>query len=464
MPGVVRSNILSSKRQTSATIEYISAKMASYNRSTQMKLALNEEDQDPKIWSDYSLKARIQELKKSEAIESTLEATQNRKAIDDSSIFGKPENTKLSEEVMIKKSLITLPVVCMDALLPMQHMEARTEDPTFCRFLRDLGLGGWFVMTSLDPSTRKIRRHGVLVKIVASDALRPDEEFEEEAKATSLVDSLVMSPTAVDFELVGHTRCRILGPTESMKRRIGRWRRGYDPNGEEVQLGWGEERFLDAMISPSLDDSSSPENIDKASDGASSTTTTTGSPAYTEWSSIPVQINLEMIEAMEKEEDEDLAAILAGVPTSSAIEKVKELNALVDEWYQLARDPSTFENVNVTATTRIRVGHPGLWISPETLLRRVSNQLGPRPCSWFASTDVASSSPTAAPVTSPTVADITAFIFWAAALINPLPPLGVSLEIRGRLLEAPTLRRRLEILELGLRRSIDNLKGTRPLI
>ena len=30
-----------------------------------------------------------------------------------------------------------------------------------------------------------------------------------------------------------------------MKLRIGRWRRGYDPDGEESRLGWGDERFVD---------------------------------------------------------------------------------------------------------------------------------------------------------------------------------------------------------------------------
>ena len=47
--------------------------------------------------------------------------------------------------------------------------------------------------------------------------------------------------------------------------------------------------------------------------------------------------------------------------------------------------------------------------------------------------------------------------------MNPLPPLGVSLEIRGALLEAATDEQRMAILERGLLRSIDNLKGIRPL-
>jgi len=49
-----------------------------------------------------------------------------------------------------------------------------------------------------------------------------------------------------------------------------------------------------------------------------------------------------------------------------------------------------------------------------------------------------------------------------AALINPLPAMGISLEIRGNILEVQTLEERLKILEMGLVRSIQNLKGERP--
>jgi hypothetical protein len=120
-------------------------------------------------------------------------------------------------------------------------------------------------------------------------------------------------------------------------------------------------------------------------------------------------------------------------------QKVYSLVLLVDEWFALASNVDTFKNTNVTASSRIRKGHPGLWVDSGKLLQRVWKELGPRP-------------------TTPT-----AFCFWAAALINPLPALGVSLEIRGQMLEAPTVERRLNVLEWGLIRSIDNLKGTRPL-
>jgi hypothetical protein len=53
------------------------------------------------------------------------------------------------------------------------------------------------------------------------------------------------SPTAVTFIIAGKRRCEILGGATSMKIRVGRWRRDYDPDGEEARLGWGEEKFVD---------------------------------------------------------------------------------------------------------------------------------------------------------------------------------------------------------------------------
>ena len=113
----------------------------------------------------------------------------------------------------------------------------------------------------------------------------------------------------------------------------------------------------------------------------------------------------------------------------------------MDEWYSLASNPKTYDNTNVTAATRVKRGQPGLAVDPNALLKRVQNDLGERP---------SEKSPTR-------------FAFWAAALINPLPPLGVSLEIRGRLLEAYTIEDRLLIVQRGLERSIQNLQGQRPL-
>jgi hypothetical protein len=94
---------------------------------------------------------------------------------------------------------------------------------------------GWFVMTSLDFKSRKIRRHGVLCKIEEIDAYNNKDD-----------PSNNRIPTAVDFSIEGSQRCRVVGLSTAMTMWLGRRRRGYDPNGEEVVLGWGDERFLDA--------------------------------------------------------------------------------------------------------------------------------------------------------------------------------------------------------------------------
>jgi hypothetical protein len=333
----------------------------------------------------------------------------------------------------------------MDALLPNQRLEGRTEDPTFSCFLRDLGLGGYFVMTSVDPSLRKIRRHGVIAKIVAMDALKLNHQHHQQQQQQGEREELTNIPTAVDFEIVGVSPCRIVAPPRinGIQRRLGRWRRCYDPNGEESVLGWGEEPLIDASLQMILDpthenviddDTTTTYISDAFGDGDGDGTSTTSRQDIdlpcTVWNKLNVLVNVDTL-LFDDNNDKN---------KSINEQKVAELADLVDEWYRLASSSKTYQNTNVTAATRIRPNEPGLWIEPDKLLAKVSRQLGPRP------TD-----------------DPNQFCLWTAALINPLPVLGVSLEIRGRILEAPTISRRLEVLELGLRRSIDNLKGIRPL-
>lgn len=310
-----------------------------------------------------------------------------------------------------------MPVVCFDAVLPGQHLVGRTDDPTFCRFLQHLGLGGFFVMTSLQPKMKMIRRHGVVCKILAVDARQATSNDDRDGSDSDYV------PTAVDFEIVGHSRCRVVGPTIAhMKQRIGRWRRVYDPNGEESCLGWGDERFIDVpaeLESTALAMENPPQ------------TTNDANLSDSEWSSCWVEIHLDWAD-MKIESDRNDSVRHAT--------KVQHLRRLVYQWSDLASNPSTFENLDVTALTRIRKGQPGLWVDPSVLLKRVKRQLGENPPD-----------------------DPTAFALWAAALINPLPALGISMEIRGAILEAPTAERRLNVLEMGLVRSIDNLTGKRPL-
>ena len=292
--------------------------------------------------------------------------------------------------------LIALPVISFDSLLPNQRLVGMTTDPTFSCLLRNLGLGGLFVMTSLDPSTRMLRRNGVVARIEIVDA-------------SSSMESL---PTAVDFCIVGRRRCRLVGPSNGFVARVGRWRRVYDPDGEETMLGWGRERFIDAL--PNATSSYDDHEVTMEGDE---------SMPHTQWS-------LNLIDCALTDADNDCEHV---------IRKAEKLVPLLDKWLSLASNSHTYDNTDVVATARVLKGQPGLRVDPAALLRNVLADLGDRP------------------------SDATALAFWGAALINPLPVLGVSPEIRGRILEAPDASSRLDILEWGIKRSIRNLDGTVPL-
>jgi hypothetical protein len=53
--------------------------------------------------------------------------------------------------------------------------------------------------------------------------------------------------------------------------------------------------------------------------------------------------------------------------------------------------------------------------------------------------------------------------FWIGALINPLPAMGVALEIRPALLSARTAEERVEISLDGIFRSIKHMDGSSKL-
>lgn len=53
--------------------------------------------------------------------------------------------------------------------------------------------------------------------------------------------------------------------------------------------------------------------------------------------------------------------------------------------------------------------------------------------------------------------------FWVGALINPLPGMGVALEIRPALLMAKTSNDRMEVALHGIKTSIEHMDGTKPL-
>ena len=116
------------------------------------------------------------------------------------------------------------PVVCFDAMLPGQVMELETTDPGFSKLLCSLGLGGLFVMVSLNGRQRRVRRHGVLVRVALVDAMRSREHL----------------PTSVRARLVARERV-VCAVREGAR---GPMRRQYDPDGEVPAMGWGDEPIV----------------------------------------------------------------------------------------------------------------------------------------------------------------------------------------------------------------------------
>ena len=315
------------------------------------------------------------------------------------------ENNNIADGELI---IVDLPVVCFDALLPNQSLTGSTTDPTFCHFLQTIGLGGTIVITSLNSRQRKLRRFGVIARIELVD-VDTNDAMEE--------DSLLSIPTSVTFSIAGKRRCEILGPSNDMKQRVGRWRRVYDPNGEGDRLGWGEERFVDSNSDDTI-------SLDVLGESATAVTITSDD---TLWNTNKVLI------IDEDSEDSE--------PSSNAVASAAYLIPLIERWISLASEQTTYDNVDVVARTRRKAGQPGLSVNASALLRKVQLELGPMP--------------------SPERP--TAFAVWGAALINPLPPLGVATEIRGAVLDAVGAERKLAVLERGLVKSINNLDGTKPL-
>ena len=80
-------------------------------------------------------------------------------------------------------------------------------------------------MTSINNRQRKIRRFGTICRIELVDAENDGNNYDN--------DDMLSIPTSVTFTIAGKRRCEIL---VDMKTRIGRWRRGYDPDGEESRV------------------------------------------------------------------------------------------------------------------------------------------------------------------------------------------------------------------------------------
>lgn len=340
----------------------------------------------------------------SDLAETEKSASQNFEAGLQRRIKAVKESDALEADA-VQSGTAHLPAIAFDSLLPNQRLSGRTTDPTFGKLLRDLGLGGLFVMVSVDARARKVRRNGVVARIEYVDVDAP------ETSTWGGVGPGGEAPTAVDFRIVGRTRCRIVGPCTDMVERVGRWRRGHDPDGEEAVLGFADERFLD-----------SPFGIEEKVNGGADFEF-----LVSEWT--PVKVDC----ALTNESDEEV--------TQDMVDKADNIVPLLERWIDLASSTKTYENTDVVATARIKKGEPGLLVDPEKHIKGVLKDIGEQPS-------------TSNPIE---------FCFWGAAVVNPLPPLGVSLEVRGRMLEAKSINERLDLLERTVLRSIQNLDGSRPL-
>jgi hypothetical protein len=339
---------------------------------------------------------------------SSSSSSQDSSSFDMSELSRRIQGIQTAEKVLGNDAIniVCLPVIAMDAILPQQRMRGRTTDRTFGRFLASVGLGGLFAVVSMNHAQRKLRRNGVICRIELCDAPASGNS----ANGRSM--------TAVDFQIVGLRRCRLVGPPTGMKARIGRWRKMYCPDGEGSKLGFGMERFVDVEEAlASIPDDDFPEED------------ATGLP-HKRWTNVPVDCELD---DQERDTPDPMRA--------TAVEMAERIIPLLDQWEKLASDVKTYENTDVVAGARVMTGQPGLRIDPAALLRKVRRDIGEQP----------------------SAKDPTLLALWGAALINPLPPLGVAPEIRGRVLEAPNALERLVLLEWALKRSIGNLQGTTPL-
>lgn len=365
---------------------------------------------------DELLRKRLEDLTKREEAEQAEQMAQLQRRM------GNINTGDAQERALYAAGVGNLPVICLDALVPRQRMELDTDDPTFCRLLRDTGLGGLLVLTSLNPAQRKVRRSGVIVRVALVDA-------EQEREGV---------PTAVRASLVGRRRVRILGPAEGLSLRVGRMRRGYDDYTSDPALGWGVERFVNR---PQAVGSELAEAVEQGSAASGSSDT---SMQHTVWSSTRVSVLADSDEAALYEAG-SACAYFAQPPEKLPEElqaSAAHLAASLARWLELARNKDTYDDIRVTCGARVQHGAPGLCLDPDVLFERLLEDLGPQP------------SPT-----SPT-----ALALWAAALVNPLPSLGVAPECRGAVLEAACAADRVSIVQRAVDRSIRNLEGEVPLI
>ena len=363
---------------------------------------MSERDDNP---AD-ELASRIARLRDAEEASETLLRERLSERLNDLAMADDREASLMSQRY------VELPAVCLDAMVPGQRMEIDTSDPQFGSMLRTLGLGGMFFMTSLRFKERRVRRQGVIVRIAHVDAIRSDDRG---------------LPASVSASLVAKRRACILG---SSRQRLGRWRRMYDPDGEVSALGWGEEALVKTV--PPMDAEGPLEEAPSAAVEVGSLGDGTRLPLC----------RLRLMDEEEVNGGGGGGGVAGSGNAKSTVGSDGGAEAactrvvtLLGAWSAMVRDPATFDDVNVVASARTRHGEPGLRVNASRVLDSVLEDLGPRPL------------------------QPTALALWVAAIINPLPALGVAPECRAAVLEAPGAIERLAVVERALLRSLRNLRG-----
>merc|ERR1719401_678058 len=125
-----------------------------------------------------------------------------------------------------------------------------------------------------------------------------------------------------------------------MVARVGRYRRGYDEDGNNKALGWGLERFVDAT-------SAHAAKLEKmeAEIPPNAMDDTLSSRA---WQSLLVQVILEDGETVPGVQNLTFANVQLE-PTAEEKKIGELLIAALDRWRELASDPRTYDNVDVVA-------------------------------------------------------------------------------------------------------------------
>ena len=327
-----------------------------------------------------------------------------------------------------------MPVVCLDPMLPGQRLDLVSTDRTLGQLVRSVGAGGSLGMIGIDNREKRLRRHGVEVVVETCGDAPPDGPD---------------APPGVRATLSATRRLRVLGTTPI----VGRWRRCYAEDdfsdSRATALGWGRESFVRddivelAKVDEAADQATAARNSDKAG-------VDDDAVAARPWTPTPIMWV-----------DDDAADDVArAAETATAI---AALEPLITRWKQLivARSEGSDEPELAAGRTS-----PGLRSSASPSLAAAAGRTPRR------AAEPAAPPSSAALVLERVLVDIGpmpaatrphSFALWAAALVNPLPPLGVAPEVRPAVLRAQGALARLEVVRRAFERSIANLDGSRPI-